>query len=151
MFKTYRVKNGDSVESISKSFDIDPIKLLKINNMSGNELLSVDREIVVPSDNQDYFDYYVVKNGDSIYAISKKYNMNPDLLASLNGLNFSDYIYPDQVILIPKSGFSYYITKSGDTLDSVSNIFNISRDDLLNQNDVIYLLEGQFLVHKNSL
>lgn len=151
MFKTYRVKNGDSIESISKSFDIDPIKLLKINNMSGNELLSVDREIVVPSDNQDYFDYYVVKNGDSIYAISKKYNMNPDLLASLNGLNFSDYIYPDQVILIPKSGFSYYITKSGDTLDSVSNIFNISRDDLLNQNDVIYLLEGQFLVHKNSL
>lgn len=151
MFKTYRVKNGDSVESISKLFDIDPIKLLKINNMSGNELLSVDREIVVPSDNQDYFDYYVVKNGDSIYAISKKYNMNPDLLASLNGLNFSDYIYPDQVILIPKSGFSYYITKSGDTLDSVSNIFNISRDDLLNQNDVIYLLEGQFLVHKNSL
>ena len=151
MFKTYRVKNGDSVESISKSFDIDPIKLLKINNMSGNELLSVDREIVVPSDNQDYFDYYVVKNGDSIYAISKKYNMNPDLLASLNGLNFSDYIYPDQVILIPKSGFSYYITKSGDTLDSVSNIFNISRDDLLNQNDVVYLLEGQFLVHKNSL
>lgn len=85
-------------------------------------------------------------SGDSLYAIARRYNINPELLASLNGLNNSDYIYPNQVILIPKSNYSYYVTKEGDTLDSVSNLLGVTRDKLLRENNIIYLLEGQLLV-----
>ena len=97
----------------------------------------------------EYYEYYTIKSGDNLYQISKKYNINPELLSALNGLNLTDYIYPGQVLMIPKSGFSYYLTKSGDTLETVANTFDSSISQLLNDNKVIYLLDGQLLVKKN--
>ncbi len=99
---------------------------------------------------QDYFDYYEVKSGDTLYRIGRKYNINPDLLSALNGLNMDDYIYPNQTILIPKSGYSYYITAEGDTIDEIIKLFNSSRDKFLNENKTIYLMVGQLLVNKKS-
>ena len=99
---------------------------------------------------EGYFDYYSIKTGDSIYGISKKYNINPELLISLNELNENDYIYPGQVLLIPKSNYSYYITKSGDTLKEVTNILNVSLDKMLKDNKTIYLLDGQLIVKKRN-
>ena len=64
-----------------------------------------------------FYSFYEIKKGDSLYKISKEYNVNTKLLAELNGLNLDDYIYPGQTILIPKRDVSYYITKDGDTLD----------------------------------
>lgn len=97
----------------------------------------------------DYYEYYTIKSGDSLYQIARKYNINPELLASLNGLNMNDYIYPGQMIMIPKGGYSYYLTKEGDTIDTVANTFGISVENLLNNNKVLYLLDGQLLVKKN--
>ena len=117
--------------------------------MFNNNVNGIDDEMM-PESSQSYFEYYTIKRGDTIYGIAKRYNINPELLASLNGLDDGDYIYPDQVILIPKSGYSYYVTKSGDTLESVANIFDMSIDDLLSQNEVIYLLEGQLLARRTN-
>lgn len=100
--------------------------------------------------NDGYFDYYSIKTGDSIYGISKKYNINPELLTSLNGLNKDDYIYPGQIILIPKSNYSYYITKKGDTLDEALKILNVPLNKMLKENKTIYLLSGQLLVKKKN-
>ncbi len=62
------------------------------------------------SDNS-YYDYYTIQKGDNLYEIAKKSNVNPKLLAIINGLNVNDYIYPNQIIMIPKSNYAYYITK----------------------------------------
>ena len=97
-----------------------------------------------------YFDYYTIEKGDSLYKIAREYNINPSLLASLNGLNTSDYIYPGQVLLVPNPNYSYYITKSGDTLETVAKTFNISVDKLVKDNKVVYLLDGQMLVNKKN-
>ncbi len=102
---------------------------------------------IVPSNIQNYYDYYTIQKGDSLYGISRMYNINPELLAALNGLDMEEYIYPNQQILVPKSGFSYYITKEGDTLDIAANMFKISKDDLIQKNGVVYLSEGQVLVN----
>lgn len=61
-----------------------------------------------------------------------------------------DYIYPNQEILIPKSGYSYYITKEGDTIDIASEIFKTSKERLLKYNTSIYLLPGQIIVNKKN-
>jgi LysM repeat protein len=98
--------------------------------------------------NNDYFEYYTIKKGDNLYQIAKKNNVNPSLLALLNGLNTNDYIYPDQVIMIPKDGYAYYITKEGDTLNLVANTFNTNVSNLLKYNKTIYLQEGQLIVNK---
>lgn len=100
--------------------------------------------------NETYFDYYKIEKGDTLFKIARMYNINPTLLASLNGLDMDDYIYPDQVLLIPKTDYSYYITKSGDTLEGVANTFGVSQDKVMTNNNVIYLLEGQMIVNKKN-
>ena len=100
----------------------------------------------MPQNKQNYYEYYTIEKGDSLYGIARKFNINPELLAGLNGLSMEDYIYPNQEILIPKNNYSYYITKAGDTLDMVANLFKVSSNDVIRNNGVIYLAEGQVLV-----
>ena len=92
-----------------------------------------------------FYDTYEIKKGDSLYQISKKYNVNTKLLAELNGLNIDDYIYPGQIIFIPKKKVSYYITKEGDSLNNISDIFGVSVKDITEQNNTIYLSPGQMI------
>lgn len=63
-----------------------------------------------------FYDIYEIKKGDTLYKISKEYNVNTKLLAELNGLKLDDYIYAGDTVLIPKKDVSYYITKDGDTI-----------------------------------
>ena len=148
MFDKYLIKPNDNLQSIANKFNTKPEVLMDVNNIYFPDELRVGMEIVVPKNKEKYFNYYTIEAGDSLYKIAQKYNINPTLLASLNGLNMDDYIYPNQEILIPKSGYSYYITAEGDTLDTVANMFKISKLDLLNQNETIYLLKDQVLVTK---
>ena len=139
MYSVYKVLNGEPLESVASKFGTSVRELEMLNGLE-ERLLRATNEIIVPETSKKYFEYYRVQKGDSIYGIARKYNINPELLASLNGLNFSDYIYPDQLIMIPKANYSYYITKE------VANVLGVSRDKLLKENDIIYLLEGQMLV-----
>ena len=149
MFDKYVVEDNDTLKSIALKFNTSVEELMDINNIFIISELKPGMEIIIPNNNS-YYDTYVIEKGDNLYAISKKYNINPTLLASLNGLNMDDYIYPGQEIMIPKNGYSYYITAEGDTLDTVSDLFNISKKDLLNQNKTIYLLKDQILISKRN-
>ncbi len=93
---------------------------------------------------------YEIKKGDTLYQISKFYDVNTKLLAELNGLKLDDYIYPGQTLLIPKKDVSYYITKEGDTLKTVSDIFDEKKEDIVDQNKTIYLMPGQMIYFKRD-
>lgn len=95
-----------------------------------------------------YYTVYEIKKGDSLYKISKEFNVNTKLLAELNGLKTDDYIYPGQMLLVPKKDVSYYITKDGDTLYTVSNIFGVKEMDIVNSNKTIYLMPEQMIYFK---
>jgi LysM repeat protein len=97
-----------------------------------------------------YYSYYVIQTGDNLYKIAQKFNMNPKLVAELNGLKLEDYIYSNQTIIIPKKGVQYYITKEDDTLKTVSNVFGTSEVNIINQNQSIYLLPGQMIFYKED-
>lgn len=148
MYDKYLVKENDSLRSIANKFNTDPRILMSINNIYYESDVRAGMELVVPKNRERYFNTYVIESGDSLYKIAEKYNINPTLLANLNGLNMEDYIYPGQELLIPKSGYSYYITAEGDTIETVASLFKISTLDLLNQNETIYLLKDQILVSK---
>ncbi len=97
-----------------------------------------------------FYTTYEIKKGDTLYKISKYYDVNTKLLAELNGLNLDDYIYPGQTLLVPKKDVSYYITKEGDTLYNVSNIFDVKENDIVEQNKTIYLMPGQMIYYKRD-
>lgn len=148
MFDKYSLKKGETLDSVAKMFHTNVGVLKDINNIYYDAQVRAGMDVIVPKNSENYFNYYVIEKGDTLYEIARKYNINPELLASMNGLDMDDYIYPNQEILIPKSGYSYYITKDGDTLGTVSDVFGIQEKELLNNNPIVYLLSGQILVKK---
>ena len=148
MFIKYKVKNGETLEDIANKFNTTVKVLQDLNNIFYVDSIQSGMEIIVPEKNEDFYNYYVVEKGDTLYRIAKKYNINPELLANMNGLNMDDYIYPEEQILLPKSGYSYYITAEGDTINEVVKVFNTDINKFLNENNTIYLMQGQLLVNK---
>ena len=150
MYDKYLIKEGETLDDIASRFNTSVDMILNINDMYSREYLRAGEEIIVPKNQESYFTYYTVNQGDSLYQIARKYNINPSLLALLNGLNMEDYIYPNQRLIIPKSGYSFYITKDGDTLEIVRDKFNKNWEDILKYNQTIYLLPGQLMINKNN-
>lgn len=107
-----------------------------------------DADITVPETNSKYFDYYTITSGDTLYKIANDNKINPSLLAQLNGLNENDYIYPNQVLLVPKAGSIIYITGVGDTLNEVLEGLKTDINNLMEQNGNIYLQPEQLIVYK---
>ncbi len=151
MFDKYSLKEGEDLKTIAEKFETEVTFLKDINNIYFDDQVRAGMDIIVPKNSKSYFNYYVIEKGDSLYAIARKYNINPELLASMNGLDMDEYIYPNQEIIIPKADYSYYITKDGDTIDTVATMFKQNKDDLLKMNPTIYLLAGQIMVKKKII
>ncbi len=151
MYDKYTVKQEDNLEVIAKKFNTTVDMLKDINNLEYSSMLRQGMEIIVPKNKEQYFEYYTIEKGDNLYQIARRYNINPELLATLNGLTMNDYIYPGQEILIPKNGYSYYITTEGDTLDIVAGRFNVDKDRVVRENGTIYLMPDQLLVIRRTM
>ena len=148
MYDKYTVGYNESLNDIASRFNTTKEELMSINNLY-EDSLRAGMDIAVPVSN-DYFTTYTVNTGDNLYAIARRYNINPTLLAALNGLNMDDYIYPNQKIMIPKSGYSFYITKDGDTLSIVADKFKRNADEIIKMNQTIYVLPGQLMINKTN-
>lgn len=96
----------------------------------------------------DYFEYYTVQKGDSLYQIGLKYNLTPQEIASLNGLELNEYIFPGQRLMIPKKGVKMYITKDGDTLNNIAASLGLTLEEIIRNNQNIYLLPEQLIVYR---
>ena len=147
MYEHYILEEGENLDTICQTLNLDKRKVMELNHIIDENEIRSGRQIKVPVSDPSYYNTYTIETGDTLYGIARKYNINPELLASMNGLNMDDYIYPNQEILIPKNNYSYYITKEGDTLDTVATMFKTNINKLLDNNKTIYLSEGQILVH----
>ena len=95
---------------------------------------------------------YLVKKGDNLYSISRKFKISIQELIRKNNIVEPYKIFPNQKIFIPKN----YIhkVKKGDTLYSISrkyetNIFELSK--INNIKDINNLVEGQKLKISNGV
>ena len=146
MYDTYLVKENDTIESISSKYNTSPEVLYQLNGYEFS--LQPGMTLIVPRVTSKYFDYYTITKGDTLYKIATDNNIEPKLLAQLNGINETDYIYPNQVLLVPKPGSILYFTGIGDTLTEVAKGFKVPIDKLVSQNDKIYLQPEQLIVYK---
>lgn len=134
----YTVKSGDSLWSISKKFGITVDELKKANNLSSN-LLSVGQNLIIPGkEAQATSDEYVVKKGDTLYSIARKYNTSVDNLKSINNIT-TDSLAIGQIIKLPSTSSTAsdtYIVKKGDSLYSIARTYNTSVDKLKEINNL---------------
>jgi len=148
MYDKYLIQEDDNIQKIADRFNTTVEIIKDLNNMPYDDFFIKGKEIIVPINKEKYFEFYKISKGDTIYGIAREYNINPELLTLLNGLNMNDYIYPDQEIIIPKNNYSYYVTTEGDTLSTVSEKFSLKPSELIEQNETIYLLPGQLIAKK---
>lgn len=134
----YTVKSGDSLWSISKKFGITVDELKNANNLSSN-LLSVGQNLIIPGkEAQATSDEYVVKKGDTLYSIARKYNTSVDNLKSINNIT-TDSLAIGQIIKLPSTSSTAsdtYIVKKGDSLYSIARTYNTSVDKLKEINNL---------------
>lgn len=146
--ETYIVQEGDTIISIAQLFGIRIIDLIEANNLENSYNLMPGTVLQIPTDEPLGFTYYTVKKGDNLYQIARRYNINMEDLATINGLELGEYIFEGQRILVPKEGVYAYITKEGDTLTNISDALGVLPEDILIYNKRIYLLPEQLIAYK---
>ena len=101
---------------------------------------------------------YVVKSGDTLWSIAKKYGVSVDELKEKNNLT-SNALSINQILLIPTEGESseevpsdslYYTVKAGDSLYAIANKYGMSVEELKELNNLTsnLLTIGQRLLIK---
>ncbi len=120
-FITYKVKQGESIQSISKALSITPYDLLKLNpdvkdNVSVNDIIIIpnkeydpledisnadlrgigDKDIIV-----DKFIYHEIVPKETVYSIIKSFNISSEELNESNPFLAENGLKIGQVIRIP--------------------------------------------------
>ncbi len=88
----YVVVKGDTPYSLSKRFGLSVDELLQLNNMYDGNIKIGQRLLIKPQSSQENKPLlytprtYTVATGDTLYSISKRFNLTVDELVRLNGI-----------------------------------------------------------------
>ncbi len=117
--------------------------LCEINNKSKNFNNENDIQSTFKNKNFGKIIIHVVKKGDTLSSISKKYSIKKESIIKVNKLIDENYIFIGQNLkivenLIPENNqYTYYHElKKGENLTEVADKYNISLDKLVEINDI---------------
>lgn len=148
----YIVQKGDTLYSIAKNNNIPIEELIKTNNLN-NPNLYIGQELYIPSKEEqstsEEYDIYTVKKGDSLWKISREYDITIPELTEINNL-IDLKLQVDQKLLVPKKEINNntYIVQKGDSLWSIAKRYNLTVDELKEKNNLTsnLLTIGQELI-----
>ena len=158
----YTVKPGDTLYKIATKYNttVDAIKnlnYLKSDNLTVGQVLRIpetytkEEEMILPN-----YINYTVEKGDTLYSISRKYNINVDTIIKDNSLT-SNNLIPGQNLKIrilsnnieieecigpdytpPNNDMPYitYTVKKGDNLYNIANKYNTIVSSIINLNNL---------------
>ena len=136
----YVVKKGDTLYSIAKTYNTTVDNIKKLNNLTSNTL-SIGQKIRLNDqiDNPKEDNTYIVKSGDTLYSIAKKFNIKVDNLKEANNLT-SNMLSLNQKLIIPKisnkEDYLLYTVKKGDNLYNIANSYNTTVSDIMSLNNL---------------
>lgn len=138
---TYTVQAGDSLWKIANQYGVSVDEIIRANNLT-NTTLQIGDILIIPSTSQtpevpveptppvSNNIEYVVKSGDSLYSIAKKYGITASELQRYNNLP-STLLSIGQVLLIPTTGsYITYTVKRGDSLYNIARDYNTTVDEI---------------------
>ena len=149
---TYKVQKGDTLYSISQKFNTTVDEIKRLNNISSNNIY-INQELYIPStntlpstplpippindDENEEYSEYIVQKGDSLWKISRDYNISVKDLIELNNLTTTTLQIGDKLLVpIQTNNEKTYIVKRGDTLWSIAKENNITVNELKEKNNL---------------
>jgi LysM repeat protein len=157
----HTVQSRETLYSIAKKYNVKVDALQFLNAMKNNKIEIGQKLIINPNlpsadtkEPQPVPGYHIVRHGETLFSISKMYNISvPDLKAN-NTLINNDIKIDQRLVIVPvksedvkKENVSiFYITEKGETFFSISKKFNIPILELARLNKQINeLKEGDKL------
>lgn len=133
----YTIKKGDNLYSIAKNYNITLDELINFNQQ-GSTLLHIGEQLLIPINNQTNNNIqYIIKPGDTLYNIAKRYNTNVDEIKRINNLN-TNMLKIGETILIPgTSNYQTYVIRTNDTLEGIALKYNTTVENIMKANNLL--------------
>lgn len=164
---THTVKQGETLYSISQRFDVSVAQLKQWNDLQSNQL-AVGRVLVVQKALPENRLVHTVGANETLFSISKKYNVNIAELKSWNNLADHSLAVGQKLVIFPSGGTeptnqpvvvdtetqqnTYYVVKSGDSLYKIARQHGMTVQALKTLNDLSSntIRVGQHLTVRDS-
>ena len=108
---TYKLRTGEFPFCIARRFDVDPGALLKANGLNSYSVYFAGMELTIPQNAaafpgnrslQPHPATYTVRPGDTLFTIACVFgDVDPDMIAYVNGLEPNSGVSSGQVLNIP--------------------------------------------------
>jgi membrane-bound lytic murein transglycosylase D len=111
----HRIRSGDTLSALARHYEVSVPLILRLNPGVRPETLRIGSTLVIPalkekapyapvypSESLDFSGAYVVAKGDTLWSISLRYGLQPEVLAERNGLDISSIIREGMTLKVPK-------------------------------------------------
>lgn len=97
----YIVQRGDTLNQIAREFQTTALAIAKENNIRNINLIYVGQRLIIPTNRYDLnHTIYKIQYGDTLYSISRRYNVSIATLVRLNRIQNPNLIYAGQTLRI---------------------------------------------------
>ncbi|MGD8558463.1 MAG: LysM peptidoglycan-binding domain-containing protein [Gammaproteobacteria bacterium] len=130
---TYRVRRGDTIESIARKYGVGVSEILAFNNIRNKNRIYPGQRLSIakPEGNS-----YIVRRGDSIEHIADRFGVSISQVLALNNIDNKNRIYPGQKLLIAQPTGDTHIVQRGDSIDSIATRYGVSVSEILSLNNI---------------
>lgn len=145
---TIVVQRGDTLSYLAYKYGTTVKSIVDLNDIANPNLIYIGERIVIPTTNNAINNFetktYIVKSGDTLSEIARKFNVTVQSIAIENNISNPNYIYVGERLIIEdvrydrhETGHSIYIVKPGDTLSQIAIRYDTTVQNLVNLNGII--------------
>lgn len=123
--KIHTVKSGEILYQIAKQYQMPVSEVYRINNLSSDYIYPQQRLLVYSFEennliplNQELVGIHTVHKKETLYSISKKYNVAPENIMANNSIE-SDRIFPNQELILTRSTSAVPVSYSANQYDLI--------------------------------
>ncbi len=136
-FITITVKPGESLATYPRLYGVSGSAILAVNSLKDPNLIYPGQVLVLPvvrtfTPSLTTPFYYTAVSGDSLAAVSRRFELDPGAIARANGVA---EVTPGVTYLMP-AGPHIYVLKKGDTIGSVAARYGVTEQFILNGNTI---------------
>ena len=140
------VAAGEALSVIALRYGVTVSAIVSVNQLANPNAIYAGQRLLIPVPGSvvAWPNEHVVVAGESLTSIASLYRISVADLAAANGLRVTDYVFVDQVLVIPAGPqpaldttfgcASYHRVQPGDTLSSIASRYQVTVGALMQAN-----------------